>query len=311
MLPKGLDGILVTGLGLSAHTDAIPSIRMQPCMQNLGYAAGRAAAMAAELNGRTRDIDIKALQKQLVREKCLSPDVPHHRDSFPLPEATVQHAVSTLIQRGYSGFDVLLVDPGISIPMLREAYATPSSGRAGRLRCAHVLGMLGDATGVQTLIETVEEFRELDRDRIDTYFPWVTWLGSYMIALGRTRHPDALQPLLDKLALLQRTEDPAASHYRAVTLALDALGDPRAAPALARLLQSGRLGGEPITQLATPGKAKRDKGGRGKLLLAGTLYRLGDHEGLGRAVLTAFTQDLRGNYARYARVALRQGNAGK
>ncbi|MBM3891609.1 MAG: FAD-dependent oxidoreductase, partial [Verrucomicrobia bacterium] len=38
LLPKGLDGILVTGLGVSAHRDAMPIIRMQPDVQNQGYA---------------------------------------------------------------------------------------------------------------------------------------------------------------------------------------------------------------------------------------------------------------------------------
>ena len=47
LLPKGLDGILVTGLGVSAHRDAMPVIRMQPDIQNQGYAAGVAAAMVA------------------------------------------------------------------------------------------------------------------------------------------------------------------------------------------------------------------------------------------------------------------------
>ena len=49
LLPKDLDSILVTGLGVSAHRDAMPVIRMQPDIQNQGYAAGVAAAMAAEL----------------------------------------------------------------------------------------------------------------------------------------------------------------------------------------------------------------------------------------------------------------------
>ena len=34
LLPKGLDGILVTGLGISAHRDAMPVIRMQADIQN-------------------------------------------------------------------------------------------------------------------------------------------------------------------------------------------------------------------------------------------------------------------------------------
>ena len=44
LLPKDLDGILVTGLGVSAHRDAMPVIRMQADIQNQGYAAGVAAA---------------------------------------------------------------------------------------------------------------------------------------------------------------------------------------------------------------------------------------------------------------------------
>ena len=36
LLPKGLEGILTTGLGASAHRDAMPVIRMQPCLKNQG-----------------------------------------------------------------------------------------------------------------------------------------------------------------------------------------------------------------------------------------------------------------------------------
>jgi len=62
-LPKGLEGIAVTGLGASAHRDAMPVIRMQPCLQNQGYAVGWAAAIAAKNNQKIRYIDIKDLQK--------------------------------------------------------------------------------------------------------------------------------------------------------------------------------------------------------------------------------------------------------
>src|SRR5690606_35857343 len=48
LLPKGLEGIIVTGLGASAHRDAMPVIRMQACLQNQGYAVGLATSMAAK-----------------------------------------------------------------------------------------------------------------------------------------------------------------------------------------------------------------------------------------------------------------------
>jgi hypothetical protein len=62
-LPKGVDGILVAALGLSAQHDALPMIRMEPDLQNLGYAVGVAAAMAARSGKPTRQIDLRALPR--------------------------------------------------------------------------------------------------------------------------------------------------------------------------------------------------------------------------------------------------------
>ena len=67
LLPKQVDGVLVTGLGVSAHRDAMPVLRMQPDIQNAGYAAGLAAAMAAKAGVAPRQIDVKTLQRELVK----------------------------------------------------------------------------------------------------------------------------------------------------------------------------------------------------------------------------------------------------
>ncbi|NQT52308.1 FAD-dependent oxidoreductase [bacterium] len=307
LLPKGLDGILVVGLGLSAHCDAIPSIRMQPCMQNLGYAAGLAAAMAARLDGRTRDIDIKALQKRLVAAQCLTPDVPRHTDSFPIPEAKVRAAVTTLAEKDYSGLGVLLAQPDLSLPMMRAALAAGATSADGRRRCAHVLAMMGNPAGVPILIEAVDGFKELDTESIDRYFPWATWLDSYLIALGRSRDPRALRPLLAKLALLERGTSHRGSHYRALALALEALGDPRAAGPLARVMKKTRLDAATVTRLEPTKRTRRGKSGATELALARALYRLGDHEGIGEKVLRAYARDLRGHFARHAQAVLDAG----
>ncbi|MDV7401563.1 FAD-dependent oxidoreductase, partial [Arthrospira platensis SPKY1] len=66
-LPKGLEGILTIGLGMSVHRDALPLMRMQPDIQNHGYAMGLAAARAARENKTPRQVDVKALQKELVK----------------------------------------------------------------------------------------------------------------------------------------------------------------------------------------------------------------------------------------------------
>ena len=72
LLPKGLDGILVTGLGAGAERDAMTLVRMQADLQNQGYAAGMAAAMAAANGGHTRQIDVKELQQQLIDKGVLA-----------------------------------------------------------------------------------------------------------------------------------------------------------------------------------------------------------------------------------------------
>ena len=72
VIPQGLEGILVIGLGASADRDAMTLVRMQPDLQNQGYAVGTAAAMAVlRARGKVRDVDIKALQRELVRKNCL------------------------------------------------------------------------------------------------------------------------------------------------------------------------------------------------------------------------------------------------
>lgn len=82
LLPKNREGILVTGLGISAHRDCMPLVRMQPDVQNQGYAAGLAAATAAKEGKPLREISIRALQKQLIDCGILPPEILNEEDSF-------------------------------------------------------------------------------------------------------------------------------------------------------------------------------------------------------------------------------------
>ena len=83
LLPRDVDGILVTGLGVSAHRDAMPVLRMQPDIQNCGYAAGLAAAMAVKAGVVPRDIDVKELQRLLVEKGCVGGHVLEDEDAPP------------------------------------------------------------------------------------------------------------------------------------------------------------------------------------------------------------------------------------
>ena len=256
LLPRGLDGILVTGLGVSAHRDAMPVIRMQADIQNQGYAMGLAAAMLAKDNLPTRKLDIKALQKQLIKVGILPDRVLTDADSFPLPKDKVIAAVSTVVTN-YDGIQVLLADPDTALPLLRDAYQKTDNPKA-KWVYAQILGMFGDATGSQTLIAEVAS-RPWDKGwrytGMGQFGMSISELDSLIIALGRTRDTKALPILLDKARTLNA--DSEFSHFRAIAVALETLADPKAAPVLAELLQKPGMTGHAWTDLVDRAKDHR------------------------------------------------------
>ncbi|MCD8482188.1 MAG: FAD-dependent oxidoreductase [Verrucomicrobia bacterium] len=148
LLPAGLEGILVTGLGISAHRDAMPVIRMQADVQNQGYAAGLIAAMAK--NTGIRSLPLEEIQQRLADLGILTPDLVSAKDSFPLSDEEI---ATTLIQ---SVENPNLIDRLFTLPemervrRLKEAFNAASDLRAQR-HFAFVLAIHGDSTGAGIL----------------------------------------------------------------------------------------------------------------------------------------------------------------
>ncbi|WP_077623219.1 FAD-dependent oxidoreductase [Sediminibacillus massiliensis] len=88
LLPKGLEGILIAGKAVSATHDAFAAIRMQSDLENLGGVTAIAAAQAVRTRQLPRDIDIRALQKRLIKEELL-------------PEAVLSRTVETKQYEGH------------------------------------------------------------------------------------------------------------------------------------------------------------------------------------------------------------------
>ncbi len=313
LLPQGIEGILVTGLAVSAHRDVMPVIRMQADIQNQGYAAGVAAATAARSGKTLREIDISELQKHLVEKGNLPAEVLTEQDSFPLPKERVEQAVKS-IRNDFNGIEVVFTQPDQALPLLREAYAAADSDEA-KLTYAHILGILGDPSGVGTLAEAVQA-RPWDKGwkytGMGQYGASMSVLDSLIIALGRTRRSEALEPILAKVRELG--PEHALSHHRAVAMALEALRDPAAAQPLAELLQEPGMAGHayPDLNVATrniPASAE-DNSTREcslrELILARALYRCGDYKGRGEKILKEYAQDLRGHYTRHALAILKE-----
>ena len=130
LLPKGLENIAATGLAVSAQRDCLPLIRMQPDVQNQGYAVGYAAAMAVKTDGTYRTLDMRALQRHLVEKKILPESVLSEEDGIPgVPAEDPHFELATIF-----------MSPEERMPGLEEAYDKNPSD----IRTARVLAFLGE-----------------------------------------------------------------------------------------------------------------------------------------------------------------------
>ena len=339
VIPQGLEGILVIGLGASADRDAMTLVRMQPDLQNQGYAVGMAAAMAVlRARGEVRDIDIKALQRELVRKNCLDKRVLEDVDSFPLSENSIKEAVKTLEaltidvhqkpehDDTHKALAVVISHPQESIPLLKKAY-TQISKPAAKLNYARILAILGDQTGKETLVEAVKKAPNWgkgwdysnQRKYANTYGP----VDRIVIALGFLNSVDVHAPLLEKLN--QLTLKSPLSHYKALCLALRMNKDESFTEPLARFLKEKKLEGHTQT-LGYYNNQKKEKniyvrqgvnksGGSmvnnkfKELLVAALLFECGDYQNQGREILELYTKDVNGHFAEYAHRVLSNGTA--
>lgn len=68
MIPKTIDGLIVTGRAISATHEANASLRVTPSAMALGQAAGVLAAISSKSNIAARFVDVKEVQEKLVKQ---------------------------------------------------------------------------------------------------------------------------------------------------------------------------------------------------------------------------------------------------
>ena len=305
LLPQGIDGILVTGLGISAHRDSMPILRMQPCIQNQGYAAGVAAATVAEQGIPTRSLDVKTLQKHLIEVGCLPPEILEAKDSGEPSREQIAEAVASLVQ-DYHGLALVLDQKKRALPLLRDALEKAQEPEH-RLIYANILGMLGDPSGAPVLIEHIRNsewdtgwnFRGMGQ-----FGGSISPLDSHIIALGWSGDPAGLPVIFEKMATLDATAE--FSHHRAVAMALEAHGEPSAARPLADLLAKDTMTGHAILDISESSRQEERTEPLREIILARALYRCGDSEGLGEKILREYEKDLRGLFAQHAQAILQE-----
>ena len=163
-------------------------------------------------------------------------------------------------------------------------------------------------------------------DAIDSYDDWdegwnftgmgqfgrsISYLDSLIIAAGRTKKIEVL-PSIIRLAE-KLTPESNFSHFRAVAIALETIGDQKGAEPLWNLLQMRDMRGHAMTDIKKAKELepddKTDVSTRNKslreLILGRALFKCGDFEGVGNQILNEYSKDLRGHYYRHASGVLR------
>lgn len=311
LLPKGIENMAVIGIGASAHRDAMPFMRMQADVQNEGYAIGYAAAMAVKGNVAIRNVDIRDLQQHLVEKGSIPAEALTWEDSPPVTDDEIAAAAKT-VGDGYKGANVVLADPVRSLPILREEYHLATNERT-KLCYAYILGILGDATGVETLVNQVlkptGERLVINTENKSSFGRRMDEFSSQLVALGRTKSPLAIPAIKSEIRRMKSSWNGQLA--RAIDLACEALPSPEFANDLAEVLRRPGMSGYAKHGMA----AASPRGGFGtqedenqvmrELHLARALWLCGDKGGLAKGILEAYSRDPRSIFAAHARAVLR------
>ena len=292
LLPRTLDGVLVTGLGVSAHRDCMPLIRMQPDVQNQGYAAGLAAAMSAKDRLPLRKIDLKALQKELIARGILPESVLTETDAVGEISPEASH---------YELASIFLAGETARKELHDKFSASPD------LHTAHILAFLGDDSG-RALLESAVRDAEWDNGWCYTgmgqFGPSISPLDSLIFALDRIGGAPEL--ILEKLRKLSFGQE--FSHIRAVCVNLMHHPDPQAEGELVRLLSEEGARGNAVRTLAdalNSNRAERnDTSVRNsqlkELYLAKALTVCAPENPLGSGILKEYAESMQGYYVLFA-----------
>ncbi|MDY3070061.1 MAG: FAD-dependent oxidoreductase [Parabacteroides sp.] len=308
LLPKGLDGILTTGLGASASRDAMPVIRMQPCLQNQGYAVGYLSARCVKEGKTLRKIDIKKIQKHLVSIANLPERVLKDKDFKGFGKSEMNRAVETVTDN-YKGLEILLTDPIQCKSFLLKRISKENNVEAKTI-LASILCMLGDDSVSNVLVEAIKSYDKWDEGwhytGMHQFGMSLSRLDALIMSLGKSGNKGSLNVITDKARILN-PED-CFSHFRAISMAYENIGSRDAIPQLSEMLSKPGVVGHSISNynqarisvvpddidVSTRNLSLKE------LHLARALYLCGDKDNIGRTVLEKYASGLEGHYARYA-----------
>jgi len=334
LLPEVLENILVAGKAISARHDALPAIRMQADLENLGGVVALAAAQAIQQAVLPREIDLGRLQKRLANMGLLPKDVPGRKiEETRYSDAELKALVKSFDPsrplHAYSDMEMGQVYRD-KIPIVEvcggncdRAAAIMEEVLAGAdrklgVRLAQVLALCRSSAGVAVLIEEIEKQLEAGilaprTSRVrhggvppdQGAMPDVAYL---LYSLGMTRDKRSCRVWEKVAALLSPAEEDFRDRYKGTFYYVDAvcygaelLGEAEAVPVLSKIHAYTTL-----RDLAVRGRFEPDyfheRRAFLELSIGRALARCGSSEGL--RILISYLDDNRALLAEFAHKSL-------
>ena len=221
LLPRGLDGILVIGLGTSMTRDACgldadAARPRQPGVRGRrgGGHGGRGRHRAAR-HRRPRAAESPRRDRQPAGRTCSHTGTRSRSARMPWPRRCARWCPTTASAPS-GALAVVLAHAETALRHLRAAHQEAAGGR--RLLYARVLAFMGERDVVDQLAAALQEHAAWDAkvlpgpDGEVLHLPTPT--DSIVLALGATRAPQALPAILEKLGGLGRPGPPSPTTGR-------------------------------------------------------------------------------------------------
>lgn len=336
IVPKELDGLLISGRGISQTHNALQFTRMTADIIVLGYLTGQIAAELAWKNMRPRDYDIAPIQKEWAALGYLPADY-NRKDNwnYRYDDSEIIRRVARLSEghREYL-YECSRLPKEKALPVLTESFEQ-TSDEGNKLLLAKALAWFGSREGID-LIEA--ELKELFGQELEDGYPggyvddydfirgreknvlehlfWQINQNIGLLAMAGDQAPNStinriIENTVSGGGVVERTNDyfngridlkivPFYNRILNLCFYAERIPDPQFIPALEKLLKDDNIGGFQTVEYDEV--RWRVFGGFLELSIASALARCGSQTGY--TLLAGYLEDIHYNFKRFARQEL-------
>ena len=332
IVPKDLDGILISGKAISQTHNALQFTRMSADLAVLGYLTGHIAADLVWQNMRTKDYDISNLQQEWAALGYLPKDYKrkpvgnrvHDQDEIDKRIKTLSGGAPEYL------YEVVRLPKEKALPVLNRYYGSVENPE-GKLLLAKALAWFGSSEGNHLIIQELQDMFEQETKQgypdgfVDTYddirgreknmligLYWRINQNIGLLAMTDDQEPvNSIRHILDNSSsggkMVQRENDYydhridlkiVPFHNRIFNLCFYAERnpDPALIPGFEKLLQDPHLGN--YITLDYDRTRWRVYGGDLELFMASSLARCGSKTGYN--LLADYLEDIHYNFKQFA-----------